>query len=135
MATKAAPRKAPPEKRTDFAITFNALRPIIAAYAKKQMRVVHDTPEYYCIETEFPVLQHKSVMFAAVRKGKGYVSYHLVPLYMNALLQAKVSAELKRRQQGKACFNFVKPDEKLFAELAELTKQGFEDFKKLSAKA
>lgn len=69
-------------------------------------------------------------MFAAVRTGKGYVSYHLLPIYMNPHLQNKISAELKRRKQGKACFNFSQPDEKLFAELAELTRLGLESFRK-----
>ncbi|HEY6967819.1 MAG TPA: hypothetical protein VJA94_01335, partial [Candidatus Angelobacter sp.] len=91
-----------------------------------------DKPDYYYIETKFPVMGRETVMFGAVRKGKGYVSYHLLPLYMNEPLQKKVSAELGRRKQGKACFNFTRPDEKLFAELAELTRLGLESFKKLS---
>jgi len=70
------------------------------------------------------VMGRGPMMFAAVRKGKGYVSYHLLPLYMNPTLQSKVSAELKRRKQGKACFNFAKPDQKLFAEVAEITRLG-----------
>ena len=70
-------------------------------------------------------------MFAAVRKGKAYVSYHLMPIYMNPALQSRVSPELQRRKQGKACFNFSQPDHKLFVELAELTRLGFEGFKKL----
>jgi hypothetical protein len=74
-------------------------------------------------------------MFAAVRAGKNYVSYHLMPLYMNASLQAAISPELKQRKQGKACFNFTQPDEKLFAEIAELTRLGLESFKKLSKPA
>lgn len=30
--------------------------------------------------------------------------------------------------QGKSCFNFKTPDEKLFKELGKLTKSGFEQF-------
>jgi hypothetical protein len=41
-----------------------------------------------------------------------------------------VSAELKRRKQGKARFDFAKPDEKLFTELAELTRLGFEGWQR-----
>ena len=126
-------KKTAGRSNTEFVVTFNALRTIIAPYAHQQMRVVHDTPDYYCLETTFPLMQHKSVMFAAVRTGKGYVSYHLVPLYMNPRLQAKVSPELNRRKQGKACFNFTKPDHKLFTELADLTKLGFDEFKRLSS--
>jgi hypothetical protein len=40
-----------------------------------------------------------------------------------------VSAELKRRKQ-EACFNFSKRDEKLFTELTELTRLGFEGWQR-----
>lgn len=132
MPAKAAPKKASAKKPADFSATFKALRAILVPYAKGGMKVVHDTPDYYYIETNFPVMGRGPVMFACVRTGKGYVSYHLLPLYMNPPLQNKVPAELKRRKQGKACFNFSQPDEKLFAELAELTRLGLESFKKLS---
>lgn len=130
--TKAASKKTTPDKESDFVATFAGLKKILAPYATKNMRVVHDKPDYYYIETKFSVMGRGPVMFAAVRKGKGYVSYHLLPLYMNESLQKKVSAELARRKQGKACFNFTKPDETLFVELAELTRLGLESFKKLS---
>jgi hypothetical protein len=135
MSAKAERKKAQTKNNAEFAATFDALRAILAPYSKRHMRVVHDTPDYYYLETTFPVLQHTSVMFAAVRKGKGYVSYHLLPIYMNPRLQARVSAELSRRKQGKACFNFKQPDEKLFAELAELTQLASDEFRRLSVKA
>lgn len=40
------------------------------------------------------------------------------------------SPELKRRMQGKACFNFKAVDPALFKELAALTKKGFACYKK-----
>jgi len=132
MPAKTAGPKASGEKKSEFSATFKALREILTPYASKEARVVHDKPGYYYLETTFSVMGRGPVMFAAVRKGKGYVSYHLLPLYMNPTLQSKVSAELKRRKQGKACFNFAKPDEKLFAEVAEITRLGWEAFKKMS---
>ncbi|HLJ28963.1 MAG TPA: hypothetical protein VKY85_19790 [Candidatus Angelobacter sp.] len=135
MPTQPAKKKAPAKKQTEFPAIFKALRAILAPYVGKNMRVVDDKPDYYCIETAFSVMGRGPVMFGAVRRGKGYVSYHLLPLYMNPQLQSKISAELKKRKQGKACFNFSKPDEKLFAEIAELTKLGLEGFRKLSQTA
>lgn len=135
MPTKTISKTRTAEQQADFAATFIALKKILVHYVAKDMRVVQDKPDYYYIETKFSVMGRGPVMFGAVRKGKGYVSYHLLPLYMNPPLQQKVSAELRRRKQGKACFNFTKPDEKLFAELAELTRLGFECFKKLSERA
>jgi len=127
MPAKAARKKKP----DDFSATFKALRAILEPYATGKMKVVQDKPDYYYLETAFSVMGRGSVMFAAVRKGKAYVSYHLMPIYMNPALQSRVSPELQRRKQGKACFNFSQPDHKLFVELAELTRLGFEGFKKL----
>jgi len=39
-----------------------------------------------------------------------------------------MSPELKKRMQGKSCFNFKEVDEKLFKELARLTKAGAAKF-------
>ncbi|HVT84586.1 MAG TPA: hypothetical protein VHD35_05260 [Chitinophagaceae bacterium] len=68
---------------------------------------------------------------AWVEIGKAYVSYHLMPVYMNPKLQSTMSQELKARMQGKSCFNFKKIDEKLFRELDALTVKGIDAFKKM----
>jgi hypothetical protein len=39
-----------------------------------------------------------------------------------------MSPELKKRMQGKSCFNFKEVDEKLFKELAQLTRAGAAKF-------
>lgn len=132
MSAKPARKKMSGKDPDAFAATFQALRAVLVPYASRSMKVMQDKPDYYYLETTFPVMGRRTLMFAAVRKGKAYVSYHLLPLYMNPSLQNKVSVELNRRKQGKACFNFSHPDEKLFAELVEITRFGFEDFKKLS---
>jgi hypothetical protein len=66
---------------------------------------------------------------AAVRVGKSYVSYYLMPVYGMPELLAGVSPELKRRMQGKACFNFTRIDEALLAELEALTATGIDRFR------
>jgi len=40
-----------------------------------------------------------------------------------------ISPELKKRMQGKSCFNFKSIDKYLLKELNELTKKGFEYYK------
>jgi hypothetical protein len=51
-----------------------------------------------------------------------YVSFHLMPIYM----QAARSPSLKKRIQGKTCFNFkAEPEPELIAELTRLTETGF----------
>ena len=41
-----------------------------------------------------------------------------------------LSPELRKRMQGKSCFNFKAVDDKLFRELAKLTDKGYRRFKK-----
>ena len=67
---------------------------------------------------------------AWVRTGKAYVSYHLMGIYGNTRLLDGMSKELKRRMQGKTCFNFKTFDEQLFEELDQLTAQSIAAFRK-----
>jgi hypothetical protein len=62
--------------------------------------------------------------FGGVRLGKAYVSFYLMSVYASPDLLKGMSPELKKRMQGKSCFNFKEVDEKLFKELARLTKAG-----------
>ena len=51
-------------------------------------------------------------------------------VYASPDLLGTMSPELRKRMQGKACFNFAKVDEGLFAELADVTARGIEAFRK-----
>lgn len=64
------------------------------------------------------------LMFGAVNVGKRYVSYHLMCVYMAPGLLEEMSPQLRRRMQGKSCFNFTKVDEALFDELSAITARG-----------
>lgn len=107
----------------DFTATFAALREILRPYAKTCV-VVHDTPENYFLDAKYTGPNGKPLMFAAVRKGKSYVSFHLFPVYMFPELLHGLPPSLKKRMQGKACFNFKSVDEAQLAELRELTERG-----------
>jgi hypothetical protein len=61
---------------------------------------------------------------AGTRLGKRYVSYYLMSVYAQPDLLASMSPELRRRMQGKSCFNFTTIDEALLAELEALTTKG-----------
>lgn len=110
--------------KSDFPITFQRLKAILQPYAPRLI-VVHDTVESYYLDTPRVMKNKRRLFFAAVRTGKNYISFHLMPIYASADLREKMSPELKKRMQGKSCFNFTTPDEKLFKELAALTKKGF----------
>ena len=60
---------------------------------------------------------------------KKYVSFYLMPVYMYPELLEGITPELRKRMQGKSCFNFKRVDESLFEELGALTSRGFEKFK------
>jgi hypothetical protein len=117
-----------------FARAHAGLRKVIDPYTRmKGMKVLKDGPEG-CLVLTPPspkYRQHpKGLWFVCTRVGKAYVSYHLMPIYMCPDLQTRISPALKKRMQGKACFNFKAPDPKLFAELAALTRAAYARWKK-----
>jgi hypothetical protein len=83
---------------------------------------------------EVPGLEGKPWGYVAgTRLGKRYVSFYLMGIYASPDLAAAISPELKRRMQGKACFNFSRIDEPLFAQLAALTARAVPRFRELVA--
>ena len=70
---------------------------------------------------------------AGIRRGERYVSYYLMPVYASPELTATMSPALRRRMQGKSCFNFTTVDETLFAELARITEAGLEPYLTIAA--
>ena len=61
--------------------------------------------------------------------NKNYVSFHLLYLYYNPAANKALSPALKKRMQGKACFNFTAVDEDCFAELGRLIGDGLKIYK------
>ena len=116
----------------DFAPVFAVLKPVLARYGKR-LSVKTDTATEYTLLTKSasPFPQHKGqpLYFGSVRLGKAYVSFHLLPLYMCPDLTKTISPALKKRMQGKACFNFkTDPGPELLADLKALTKAGFDQW-------
>lgn len=126
VAKAAAPKQAKKSVDTsEFPAVFARLKAILQPYSPG-MVVVKDDASWYYLDTKFIGKNKKPLMFAAARVGKAYVSYYLMTIYMNTKWLAKLSPGLKKRMQGKACFNFTTVDEALFAELEALTKAGVE---------
>jgi hypothetical protein len=121
-------KPAAPKAAQDLAGVFAALKGILEPY-EKDLHVLPYKPESYCLVTRLTVHKGKPVWFAYIRMGKNYVSYHLLPVYMNAAMQKRIPPELKKRMQGKACFNFSEVDPALFRQLSELTAAGFEGYR------
>jgi hypothetical protein len=117
----------------DFSSVFAALKPVFGRHAKKLHVVVDNDLEYTLVSNiPFPTPPKKGerIYFGAIKLGKAYVSFHLFPLYMNPELFSTISPELKRRMQGKTCFNFrTIPEPSLLKELKALTSAGFRIFR------
>ena len=106
----------------DFVEVFGRLREIMAEHAGA-LDVVADEPEGYRVNTRHVRKDGYVLMFGAVEIKKRYVSYHLMPVYMAPQGVLPISDQLRRSMQGKACFNFTRIDEGLFAEVSELTRR------------
>jgi hypothetical protein len=110
----------------DFSEVDRRLRQILEPL-RSRFTVTRDGPAGLAIE--IPGLEGKPWGYiAGVRPGKSYVSFYLMSVYSSPELMASMSPELRRRMQGKSCFNFTRVDEPLFAELARLTEAGLEPF-------
>ena len=113
----------------DFQPIFAALKVLIEPYAGTLKP--HAKPgNYILIGPPTPRSQGKEVWFGGVQIKKNYVSYHLMSVYAFPDLLDGISPELKKRMQGKSCFNFKTVDKALFKELGALTKRGYQRFKK-----
>ena len=108
----------------EYTSIFARLRGILQKHAG-ELSVTADAPEHYCLSVDYSAKLKKGYPTAWVKAGKGYVSYHFMPVYMFPKLRDGLSKELRARMQGKSCFNFKRADEVLFRELAEVTAQGF----------
>lgn len=114
--------------KPDFAAIFTALRQVLDPF-RKELAVQTDKPGNF--HTEIPSLIHrgKPLYFAGIRTGKNYVSFYLMPMYNCMELHKGMSPALKKRMQGKACFNFTAIHQDCFAELGQLTGAGLKIFK------
>jgi hypothetical protein len=111
----------------DLGLVHDRLRQILAPY-RDDLSVTRDGPGGVALEV--PGLEGKPWGYVAgTRMGKRYVSFYLMPVYGSSGLAATISPELRKRMQGKSCFNFTTVDERLFAELADLAARGIPGFR------
>jgi hypothetical protein len=115
-------------EKKDLAAAFQALRALLRSY-EGRLAAKSPMPDYYYLESFTPTYKKRPMFFAGVRAGKNYVSYHLMSVYAAPEMMKGMSPELKKRMQGKSCFNFIEVDEMLFKELRALTETGYKNFK------
>ena len=117
--------------RTGFDDVHARLKKILSKYEKGAVKGSETPGTYTLIGPPSGKTGRNPVWLGCVKTGKNYVSYHFMPVYGCRELLDDVSPELKKRMQGKACFNFTAIDEPLFKELAALTDRGYKRFKEL----
>ena len=116
--------------KTTFDVTFKTLRGILKPHAKRLL-VQADTPALYTLALrDVNDRVGRPMFFGCVRKGKAYVSYHLMGFYGNPGLVKKLSPGLRKRMQGKTCFNFTTIDPDYVKELTAVTKRSVARFNK-----
>jgi hypothetical protein len=103
---------------------FNALKAILKRH-ESDLVVVHDKADNYYLDTRTKGPNKNALFFAAARVGRAYTSFYLMPVYTNPELLGGVSPELKKRMQGKSCFNIKSAEPGLLKELSELTEKCF----------
>lgn len=115
--------------KPEFEEVFASLKALMKKH-EKALKVIKDEPQEYTVVTKSNSNRGMPMWFGSVRAGKAYVSYHLMFLYYNPQADSLVSPSLKKRMQGKTCFNFKSVDQELFAELKALTKAGIDSYRK-----
>lgn len=108
---------------------FKQLKSILYKY-EKYLKLKTSDENNYCLDAGYYEKYKQDLFFGAVTIKKNYVSFHLMPVYVFPELLKGISPDLKKRMQGKSCFNFKQVDQKLFKEVERLTKRGFDEFRK-----
>jgi hypothetical protein len=116
----------------DLEAVFATLRPILANYAN-HLSVKSDTATEFAVVTRsaspFSQQSTQPMYFGSLRLGKVYVSFQLMPLYMNPALNKSISPRLRNCMRSNTCFDFkTEPQPELIADLKRLTEAAFKQW-------
>jgi hypothetical protein len=112
----------------DLAPVYSALHAILVPYATK-LDAKRDTRSELWLDTRHARKNGKALFFGAVQVKKSYVSFHLMPVYLQPGLLDATSPALRARMQGKSCFNFTSVEPTLFKELGALVKAAYASYR------
>ena len=115
------------KEKLDLLVVFAELRKVMDPYSRKLV-VTIDSDYELSLDTHHIQPNKKPLFFGAVQVKKNYVSYHLMPVYVQPKLLEAISPELRKRMQGKSCFNFTTVDPVLVEELAALTAVAYQSY-------
>ena len=113
----------------ELSATFTTLRGMLKKHSATLV-VTADTPTDFIVAHPTKTDRSGRPLFVAgVQVRKRYVSYHLMPVYAMPALLKSLTPDLRKRMQGKACFNFTEIRPTQLQELSTLTKSGIAGFK------
>ena len=114
----------------EFQNIFFNLKTILQKY-QTELVLVHDQSDNYYLNLNHTRKDGYQIYFGSVTIKKNYVSYYLMGVYTYPELLEGMSEILKKRMQGKSCFNFKKLEPALQAELETLTERSLAKFKEV----
>lgn len=113
----------------DFQAIFDRIRTMFAKHQDAGV-VLHDEPHrYYLGSREVRAKDGYRTWFGGVEIKKNYVSAHLIPVYAHPDMLDDADPALRKRMQGKSCFNFKKRDDAAIDSLAALIDAGAARFR------
>ena len=115
------------DKAQKFELIFNALKSLLQSYEPRLSLGRHGEGDYH-LHTNLKMKRGSLLYFGGVEIRKSYVSFHLMPVYCCPEMTESISPELRKRMQGKSCFNFSAFDPILFDQLSALVEDGFQRF-------
>lgn len=117
--------------RPEFEATFATLRDVLRKNAPKAVVIKDAAGDFQVASPTLVDRAGRPLAMGAVQIKKSYVSFHLVPVYAMPALAKTISLSLRKRMQGKSCFNFTSIEPAHVKELAALTKRGAVDLERV----
>lgn len=111
----------------EFELILSRLKDVLSPFVS-ELEMTKNSGTGVYLETR-PKHGSKGEFFAAAEIKKNYVSFHLMPIYCFPELADAISPNLRKRMQGKSCFNFKKLEPELFEELSAHIKTGIERYR------
>jgi hypothetical protein len=74
--------------------------------------------------------KRKEMFFAAVQVQSNYVGFYFMPVYTNENLKRVFKPELLSLLKGKSCFHIKNFDRMVIAQIKDVLKSGFNQYKK-----
>ena len=112
----------------EFQTTFETLKKLFGPYTRKFDVIVDKPGKFYLASRTAKTSSGAAIWFGGVDIRKNYVSFHFIPVYAMPALVKTLSPSLKKRMQGKGCFNFTAIEPAHVKELKALTKTGCDSF-------